>query len=233
MIAGAGRIVYFVATSLLASGHELTLVIRDRKEAEQLAQQIPEAVIVVGNGSHPDVLEDAEALGMNAFVALAADDATNLIACQQASRRFHIPRTVAVVSDPRNEDIFHQLGVEIVICPTAALTTAIEQRVVVQQITESIALEPGKLQVTQLRLGADDPSVGRAVRDLELPADSILAAIVRNGEPLIPRGDTVLDAGDRVVVVSLPQAFKTAAAAICGLNDIPARLEGKGQKRDA
>lgn len=217
MIAGGGRIGYFLAKSLQGWGHQVTLIIREREEAERVARQLPDAIVVNGNGSHPDVLEDAGALGTDVFIGLTADDATNLIACQQAVRRFHIPRTIASVTDPQNEAIFKRLGIGAVYSATSLLATAIEQKVAVQQIVESISIESGKLQVTQLALEPSDPAVGRAVRDLDLPEQSILAAILRDGEPLIPRGDTVLHPGDNVVIVCLPQAFNAAAGAICGL----------------
>ena len=215
MISGSGRVVYFVAKTLLDAGHEVTLVLRERPEAERIARQLPNAVVVNGNASHPDVLADAGALAMDVFIALSPDDATNLIACQQASRRFHIPRTICMVSDPRNEAIFQQLGIHTVFSTTTLIATIIEQEVAVNQIIGSIPIEAGKLQVIQLLLDMDDPAIGKRVQDLALPEQSILAAIVRNGEPLIPRGNTVLLPEDRVVIVCLPEAFSEAAAAIC------------------
>ena len=226
MISGGGRIVYFLTKALQEWGHEVTLIIRDREEAEHLAEQLPRAIVVNGNGSHPDVLADAGALGMDVFIGLASDDATNLIACQQAGRRFHIPRTLSIVTDPRNEDIFKQLGIDTVFSATTLLIRAIEQKVSVEQIVESISMEAGKLQVTQLALGHQDTAVGKAVRDLALPEQSILAAIVRAGRPIIPRGDTVLQSDDKVIIVCLPEAFTRTAAAICGLGH--SVLEGAG-----
>lgn len=215
MVSGSGRPVYFLARSLLDNGHEVTLIIREVEEAKKLASQLPNAVVIHGNASHPDVLADAGALGQDVFIALGPDDATNLIACQQAARRFHIPRTLAVVNDPRNEQVFRRLGIHQTFSATRLIVTAIEQEVEVDQLVSSIPIEAGKLQVSELALTPGDPAVGKAVRELRLPEQCILAAVVRRGEPIIPRGDTVLQAYDRIVLVVLPEAFNEAASAIC------------------
>lgn len=219
MISGGGRLGYFLAKALVESGHQVTVLERERPEAEELARQLPQAVVVLGNASHPDVLEDAGALGTDVFIAATPDDANNLISCQQAARRFHIPRTLAVVGDPRNETIFRRLGIGTVFCPTSLIITAIEHRVAAQQLIEAIPIEEGKLQVFELALDQDDPAVGKMVRDLRLPAQSILAAIIRGDEPIIPRGDTVLDSHDRVIIVCRYDAFMQAAEAVCDLED--------------
>ncbi len=218
MISGGERIGYFLAKSLVESGHEVIVIVRERAEAEELARQLTGAVVVLGNASHPDVLADAGALGTDVFIAVTADDATNLIACQQAARRFLIPRTLTVVGDPRNVAIFRRLGIGTVFCATSVITTAIEQRVAAQQLIEAVPIEAGKLQVLELALGEDDPAAGQMVRDLHLPSQSILGAVIRGEEVIIPRGDTVLEASDRVIIICRPEAFKEAAGALCKLD---------------
>jgi trk system potassium uptake protein TrkA len=148
-------------------------------------------------------------------LAVTPNDEDNLATCQLAGLQFAVPRTVALVNDPDNEQVFQRLGVA-AFSITPAIASMIEQRTALDAITNLIPAGEGKVNITEVALSADSPVVGRPLRDLHLPADSLIAVVLRNGEPLVPRGNTQLQAGDRIVLITLPANHGPVLKSITG-----------------
>jgi trk system potassium uptake protein TrkA len=203
LIVGGGKLVYFLSRTFLSKGYRVTIVNRDRGECTWLARRL-KATIVYGDGSDPQVLEGAQADGVEAVLAVTPNDEDNLMICQLAHLQFGVPRTLALVNDPDNEEIFRKLGVTAAVSTTRLLSSLIEQQAAFEDITGLVAMAGGKVNVTELVLRADAPVVGQALADIRLPPDSLIAGILREDRPIIPRGVTTLHAGDHLIVVTLP-----------------------------
>ena len=215
LIVGGGRLVYFLARNYLGKGDSVTIVNRDREECVRLAKRL-DCTVICAEGSHPRYLEEAGARTADVVVAVTPYDADNLVICQLAGRLFGVPRQVAIVTDPRNEVIFEQLGVSAALSTTSIISTLIEQSVARDQIIEMLPVEEGKVLVTELALQANSPAVGKAVMELPLPADCVIACVTRAGEPLIPRGQTRFESGDRVLLVVLPESREAVFDVLVG-----------------
>ena len=203
LIVGGGKAVYFLCRTFVAKGHEVTVVNRSRSECTEMSRRLKVAV-VHGDGSDPTILEEAGARRADAVLAVTPNDQDNLAACQLAAREYGVPRTVALVSDPDNEEVFRKLGVG-TFSTTRTIASLIEQRTALDEIINLIPAAEGKVNLTEMVLRAEWPVVGKALRDLALPADSLIAVVLRNGRALVPRGNTTLQAGDRIVLVTLPE----------------------------
>jgi trk system potassium uptake protein TrkA len=216
LLVGGGKLLYFLARSLLARGHGVCLVIRESAEAEWLARRL-KAVVIHGDGTRPRTLEDAEIHRKDLVLAITANDEDNFVVCQLAERKYGVPLSFALVNDPDNEQTFRELGVRAAFAPTRLLASLIEQRVASESVVNLYPFgESGKVTLTEIVLSKDSPAASRPLREIRLPEQSLVAGILRAGEALIPRGQTVLLPGDRLIVAALPEAYAAVLKVLGG-----------------
>lgn len=218
LVIGGDKLVYFLCRSFVEKGHQVTLINRDREECTWLSRRL-DATVVFGEGSDPRLLEEVGADTADAVLAVTPNDEDNLVICQLAQLRFGVPQTLALVNDPDHEQTFRQLGVTAV-STTRILSSLIEQRVAFEEITDLIPVGAGQVNVTEVELGEDAPVVGRALRDVDLPENSLIACILRESGPLVPRGSTELRAHDRVIVITLPANHRQVMVRITGESNV-------------
>lgn len=204
LIVGGGKLVYFLARTLLAKGYTVTIINRDKEECIWLARRL-KVIVIHGDGSDPQILVEAGAYKADALLAVTPNDQDNLISCQLADLRFQIPHTLALVNDPDNEKAFQQLGITTVFSTTRILASLIEQRTGFEEVINLIPFGEGKINITEIVLNENAPVVGQALTDIALPENSLIAAILRDNQPIVPRGGTILQAGDRLALVTLPE----------------------------
>ncbi|MGD9548399.1 MAG: TrkA family potassium uptake protein [Candidatus Krumholzibacteriia bacterium] len=214
IIVGGGRPLYFLAQTFLAKGHSVTIINRDGAECERLASRL-DAVIVHGDGSERRILEESGARSADLLLAATPSDPDNLITCQLGKSRFAVPRVVALVNDPDNQKVFQELGVEAI---STALTVAslIEQRAALDQVTDLIPAGEGRVAISEVVLNDPRPLEGRTIADADFPRDALIAVVIRDAGTIIPKGDTILERGDRVVLVALAAARDQALKALTG-----------------
>lgn len=215
IVVGGGRVVYFLSRSFLSKGHSVTVVNRDGEECQQLARRM-NATVIHGDGSMPQVLDEAGADDADVVLAITPRDEDNLVICQIADRRFGVPRTVAVVSDPDNEVVFPQLGVRNVVSITRILSTLIEEQAGVDAVTSLLALGEGRVNITELELSRDCPVLNRPLAEIPLPENALIGCILRDNEVVVPRGATSLSPGDRVVLITVPATHGKAVKLLTG-----------------
>ena len=156
------------------------------------------AAVVHGDGSDPGLLKEAGATGADILISALPNDQDNLVACRLASILFEVPRAVALVNDPENEQIFKKLGVTC-FSTTQTISRLIAQRASLEEATKLIPASEGKVNITELVLRSTSPVVGRHLYEIVLPENALVGVIVRDGEPIVPRGPSRLPAGDRLV----------------------------------
>ena len=202
VIAGGGRIGRYIARDMEERRHEVTVVERDARRCEQLV--IDTSVLVIeGDACDVRYLEQAHVDRADVFVATTHDDDDNLVACQLARIEFDVKRTISRVNTPKNVEIFEKLGIEPV-SSTRLISELIENEFSVGELIHLTTLKGGRVSLVEVRI-PDDQRDGRRVVDLRLPAESILVAIFRGEETVIPRGDTVILPGDEVVALTDPE----------------------------
>lgn len=201
-IAGAGKVGYYLAKSLI-DRHQVTLIERDRDLCEKVAEDLG-ITVVVGDAVKLRVLEDAEVRRADVFVAATGKDEANLIASQIAQDHLQVPKVIARVNNPRNEPVFRALNIPITVSSTAVITQLIQQEVSVADIRTLLTLERGNLAIVEVQLAEDAPVADKMVADIagNLPRNCVLVTLMREEAVVIPRGDTVLTAGDRVLAIT-------------------------------
>src|SRR5262245_13908476 len=156
----------------------------------------------IGDGARVETLRQAGANRADVLVAVTDSDETNLVTCQIAKAVFLKPRTIARVSDPRNEAVFGALGVDLTVSSTRIIDAMIEKQVAADDVViPLLTLRGGDVEIVEVRLSDESPLLGKPLRDLALPSESILVAVFRGRRTLIPRGDTVLQPEDELVAL--------------------------------
>jgi trk system potassium uptake protein TrkA len=202
LIAGGGKVGLHLIRTLLSLGHEVALVERDKRVCAQVVEEFNEAIVIAGDATRPELLARAGAARADVVIAVAGRDQDNYIICKMARHLFNVKRSVARVNDPRNEDLFRIEEVDYIISVTSMVSRAIEMEIVPHDI-KTLFTWHKRMSMVELDLPADASVVGMPIRKLDFPANSILAAIWREGEPIIPDGNTVLQPGDELFALTL------------------------------
>jgi trk system potassium uptake protein TrkA len=214
LIVGTGKTLYFLCRNFTAKGYEVVIINRDREECVQMARQLS-AMVVCGDGSDATILKEAGALGADVVLAITPNDQDNLVICQLASIQFGVPRSIALANDPDNAEIFEKLGVS-AFSTTHIVGSLIEQRASLEQILNLMPVGEGRVNVTEIRVEPDSPVAGKLLKDVDLPENTLVAVVIRDNQPIIPRGPNLLMGGDRVVLITLPKNHGRALKAFTG-----------------
>lgn len=201
VVVGAGKVGYYLTKTLLSEGEEVLVIERDASKAENIVNQL-DGTAVQGDGAEATVLRDAGVQRADVIVAVTGHDEDNLVICQVAKHRFGVPRTIARVNNPRNRAIFDKLGIDATVSATELLLSLLQQEIPAHPIVHLLSLQEGGAEVVELELNEGASLVGKTWQDVDLPGPSVLAAIVRADHASVPTQDTVLQAGDRLVIVT-------------------------------
>ena len=201
IVVGGGKVGYYLTKELLAAGHELVLLEKDGRRARQIADEVG-SIVLNRDGCEGKHLEEAGANRAGIVAAVTGDDEDNLVVCQMAKHHFDVPRTIARVNNPRNEELFRHLGVDEIISPTRMALAAIEQDIPVHELLHLAQLEGGELELIEAQIGEDSPAIGRKPSDIELPEGCSLFVLIRDDSAQQIRPETIFQPGDKVLAIS-------------------------------
>ena len=169
IVVGGGKVGYYLTKELIASGHEVALMEKDRRRAELIKDEIG-SVVIAQDGCEGKYLHEAGANRAEIVAAVTGDDEDNLVICQMAKHHFDVPRTIARVNNPKNERLFRHLGVDEIISPTRMILGSIEQDIPVHELLHLAALGVGELEIIEAHLQPGSPAIGRIALDIPVPA---------------------------------------------------------------
>ncbi|MCI2240404.1 TrkA family potassium uptake protein [Paenibacillus sp. TRM 82003] len=204
VIAGAGIVGRSIARELLANSHRVLLV--DRSPAAMKITSVPDAQWLLADACEISSLDEAELTDCDVVVAATGDDKANLVVSLLAKTEYGVPRTVARVNNPKNEWLFDEAwGVDVAVSTPRLMTALVEEAVSVGELVRLFTFQRGRTSMAEYTLDTTSPAVGRTVGHLPLPADAVLVAIVRGDRPIAPTSDDVLEAGDHLMFLSVPE----------------------------
>ena len=211
IVIGAGKIGRHLARELAEAGHAVTVAESDAEVARQLAESV-DALVLEGDGTSMSLLKSAEVSRADWLLAVTGQDEVNLTACELAET-LGAKRVLARLNDPRNRATFDALGIPVV-AVTDLISQLISREIDFLHLERIALLARGRISLIEVEVvGEAEP---RRVADLGLPEQTILVAVTRDGEEKveIPRGDTVINPGDRVLVVTAVQEESAVRAAL-------------------
>jgi trk system potassium uptake protein len=213
IIAGAGRTGAQLAKLLVAQGYDIRLI-DDRKEIlARVHRELPTEVIFEGDPIDSNLLEKAGIEKANVLAACTASDEINLSLCYYVREKYHIPRTIARVNNPRNSWLFDKtFHVDVALNQADILARLIEEEMSMGDMMTLIKLRRGNYSLVEEKIPQGAKAIGMAIKDLGLPENCVIAGIIRKGEVMIPRGISILEENDEILAVTDPEAAEQLAA---------------------
>lgn len=198
LIAGTGRLGAQAAHLLTATGHQVTVIDRDRARLDELSGKHLHR-LVHGNACEPHVLETSGALNTDLLLAATGQDEDNLVIALLAKRRFAVPRTLARVNDPDDAWLFDtRWGVDIALPAETALASLIGETDTIGLVRLSTA----GVTIIETHIDENSAAAGRTVAEFPLPTGTVVAAVVHDAQPVVPGSDYHFQPGDTVLIVT-------------------------------
>jgi trk system potassium uptake protein TrkA len=214
-IAGAGAVGRSIARELLQNKHEVLLI--DKEPVKITPERIPDAQWLLGDACEVANLEHAELEDYDVMIGATGDDKVNLVVSLLAKTEFSVKRVVARINHPSNEWLFTEAwGVDHAVSTPRVLAALVEEAVEVGDLVRLFGLREGQANLVEVTLPEASPVAGRCMRDLDLPKDAALVAIIRGHRVITPTPEEPLESGDELLFVALPEAEAAIRTAVLG-----------------
>jgi trk system potassium uptake protein len=204
IIAGGGRTAEHLAALLLGQNHTVHLVEPRREVLARLHKALPTEIIFEGDPTDPGVLEIAGIRSAQVLAAVTSSDPDNLALCYMARTLYGTSRTIARVNNPQATWLFNKrllFHVDVALNQPEVLASLIEEEMSLGDMMTLLRLHRGQFSLVEEKVPPGAPAVGQSLRDLVLPANAVVAVIIREHNMVIPSGDTVFEVGDEILAI--------------------------------
>jgi trk system potassium uptake protein TrkA len=202
MIVGGGRTGTQLAYLLLEQKHQVRVMDHRKDVLARLHRELPTEIIYEGNPTEVEILERAGIREAEVVAACTTSDEDNLVICYLARRHFGVQRTIARINDPRNAWLFdHKFCVDVSLNNAAVMAGLIEEEMSLGDMMTLLKLRRGEYSIVEEKVHPRAVVVGKALRELSLPQECVFVAIIRKGQLILPRGDTMLESMDEVIAL--------------------------------
>jgi len=205
VIMGGGRVGFRLASSLVAVGHDVTLIENDSELCHKATSEL-DALVICGNGTDIKTLLEANIGDADVFVAATGNDEANLLSCILV-KDYSIPKVIARVSNPDHDDAFRKVGIDVVVSPELTAAGYLEKIITRPKIADLIVIGKGNAELLELSVN-NTKIFGKKIGELSPTDDYIIAAIHKNGEIKIPKDGMMLKNGDRISILVKTSAIK-------------------------
>ncbi len=216
IVIGGGKVGYHLSKALLDEGHEVLVIEKDRSRIEFICSELG-SVCLHGDGCEAATQAEAGAARADMLIAVTGDDGDNLVACQVAKHRYKVPQTIARTTNPKNESLFRLLGVDVTVNSTNVIMENIQQEVPTHVLTHLFTIQDRGVEIVEIKIPADSQSVGKKIRDIILPAGSLLMLVMRRDQsPVMVNPDMIIQNGDQIIALSPINSEEQLKAALRG-----------------
>jgi len=205
IIGGGGDVGYYLTRNLLNHGHEVLLLEKQAARYQTLSDELGQAVLK-GDACEARTMEEAGARRADVVIAVTGEDEDNLVICQMAKKRFNVTHTIARLNNPKHEELFQKLGIDVTISPTKSILSLIESELPGPRFVPLMTLKRAGLDIVEMNIPPLSPVVGKKLTQINLPRRCNLVLIIRGTEPIFPTGDTELMANDDVYALVTREA---------------------------
>jgi trk system potassium uptake protein TrkA len=218
-IAGAGNVGRSIAQELIDNGHRVMLI--ERQPRMLRPERVPSAEWVLADACELSSLQEADVASCDVVVAATGDDKVNLVVSLLAKTEFAVARVVARVNRAENEWLFtEQWGVDVSVSKPRLMAALVEEAVTVGDLVRLMTFRQGEANLVEITLPEAAPYVGHPVREVPLPRDSALVAIVRGKRVLVPTPDDPIEARDELIFVCTAEVEDAVRAVILGPDSV-------------
>ena len=210
IIIGGGQVGAYLAWLLIERGHEITVIEKKQARIEVLKRILPEQMILYGDGTDSTLLADADIHHTDVVAAVTGSDETNLVIATLAHFEYGVMRVVGRVNNPKNAWLFTPLmGVDAALNQADVMARLVAEEMSMGDMMTLLKLHGGQYSLVERMVEPHSSLVGKALHEIPFPMECVLVAVIRDADLLIPRGDTVLMAGDKAVAVTHSNQLQT------------------------
>lgn len=203
VIAGGGKVGRTLTRMLTARGNEVMMIEQNRRRVQRLTQEFEESVML-GDATEIFNLERAGIERADVIAAVTGDDEDNIIICQVANHKFKVPKVIARVNNPENQEAFDVLDVGPTVSATNSLLSLIEHEMPTHKLVHLLNLKKENLEIVEMMVEEGSSLSHKRIEEIKLPKDVLLISILRGVQALIPQGSTELRAGDQILAILEP-----------------------------
>lgn len=212
IIVGGGKTGSQLANELVKENHKVKIIEARESVLERLRTELPEDVIIAGDGSSPAVLEAAGIESTQVLAAVTGEDEANLVVATLARFEFNVPRVIAKVNNPRNAWLFTpEMGVDVALNQADILSRLIAEEMSLGDMMTLLKLRKGEYSVVEEKVHPRSAVINKPLSALKMPNECVIAAIIRKGRLIIPHGDTVILSADEILAVVHASQVKALA----------------------
>ena len=201
VIVGCSESGYHLSKALIAGGHEVVVVDKNPERFQLLTEELG-SVALLGDGTDEAILKRAGIARADVVVSLTGNDATNLVISQMTKHIFQVPRTMALIKDPKNEPIFHQIGVDVVVNSTHLVLASLEEGVPGRPLVHLMNLRVPGMELVSVSIPEDSNIIGKRLSEIELPPNSFICLMIKKDGATLPTGRSVVEPNDELVAVT-------------------------------
>jgi trk system potassium uptake protein TrkA len=201
IVVGGGKVGYYLTKTLLSEGHEVLLIERNPEKVDRFVERFG-AVVLAGDGAEAAILSKAGAARADVVIAVTGEDEDNLVVCQMARQKFHVNRTIARVNNPKNEQLFRLLGIDVTVSQTNYILNLIEQSIPEKSFVHLLSLRHADLAIIEATVAATSVVANKSIGEIVFPVDCVIAAIARGSHLVVPTPTTELLPGDELIAVT-------------------------------
>ncbi|MBU2044235.1 MAG: NAD-binding protein [Candidatus Omnitrophica bacterium] len=216
VIAGAGRLGLVLAKKLEEDKHQICLIDKNENLCNRLASELKDIMIVCGDATYPDVLKEARIEKADVCVSAASSDEDGTIICYLAKELFGVKRTVARVNDPKHIPLYKYMEVDNPVDSTSIIARIVEEEASFSDVISLLSIKKGRLSIVRVDIPEGSPVANKSLKEITLPANSVLVSILRGPDIIIPYGSTVILPGDEVIAATLIDIEKDLVKALIG-----------------
>lgn len=216
VIAGGREEADFLIGSLLSKKNKVKVINEDKNYSKYLAEKHNISVLN-GDASKEYILEDADVFNYDVLIALTNSDADNFVTCQIAKKKFNVKKAVCTVTNPINVEIFEKLGINTVISSTYSVAKLLEQATTLENLVNTLSSEDNAFSMSEIIINDDARCLGKRLYEIKLPSQARIACVIHKEKMVIPTGQTMINIGDRVLLLSAKECHDEAIKIISGV----------------
>ncbi len=216
VVAGGREEADFLIGSLLSKKNKVKVINEDKNYSKYLAEKHNISVLN-GDSSKEYILEDSDIFNYDVLIALTNNDADNFVTCQIAKKKFNIKKVVCTVTNPINVEVFEKLGINTVISSTYSVAKLLEQATTLENLVNTLSNEDKAFSMSEITISENAKYVGKRLYEIKLPSQARIACVIHDEKMVIPTGQTMINVGDRVLLLSAKDCHDEAIKIISGV----------------
>ncbi len=216
VVAGGKEEADFLIGSLLSKKNKVKVINTDKNYSKHLAEKHNISVLN-GDSSKEYILEDADIFNYDVLIALTSSDADNFVTCEIAKKRFNVKKVVCTVTNPINVEVFEKLGINTVISSTYSVARMLEEATTLENLVNTLSNEDRAFSMSEIIINEKAKCLGKKLFEIKLPSQARIVSVIHNEKMVIPTGQTTINVGDKVLLLSAKECHEEAIKVISGV----------------